>query len=361
MAKDSKIEQVVGLDVSDQWIQVHRISMASGEVLEEGRVRTRPAALKEHFGGKARVRMALEVGPHSPWISRLLERLGHEVIVAHARKVGLIAGNRRKTDRVDARLLARLARLDPELLYPIQHRGEPAQCDLAVIRSRDAVVRTRTLLINHVRGTAKAVGERLPKCSAPAFARTVRDRIPVGLQAALWPALDLIAQMSDQIRGYDREIEALCRRYPVTAVLRQVRGVGPLTSLAFVLVLQDPGRFATSRAVGAYLGMIPKSDDSGGSSPQLRITKEGDALLRRLMLQCAHYLLGPLGKDCDLRRHGEKLAQRGGSIAKKKAAVAVGRKLAVLLHRLWITGEVYDPFYNAKRHPERKDNQTQAA
>jgi transposase len=327
--------------------------METGEVLEESRVRTSRKALEESFGGRQRLRIALEVGPHSPWISRLLEGLGHEVLVAHARRVGLIAGNRRKTDRVDARLLARLARLDPELLCPIQHRGEQAQCDLAVLRSREVVVRARTQLINHVRGSVKAMGQALPKCSAPAFAKKVRERIPVGLQAALWPILDTIAQLSEQIRAYDREIEALCRRYPETVVLRQVRGVGPLSSLAFVLVLQDPGRFETSRAVGAYLGMVPKMDESGESSPQLRITKEGDALLRRLMIQCAHYILGPLGKDCDLRRHGEKLAQRGGAIAKKKAAVAVARKLAVLLHRLWITGEVYDPLYNAQRQAQR--------
>jgi transposase len=354
VGKHSKeIEQVVGLDISDKWCQVHRVSMETGEVLEESRVRTSRKALEESFGGRQRLRIALEVGPHSPWISRLLEGLGHEVLVAHARRVGLIAGNRRKTDRVDARLLARLARLDPELLCPIQHRGEQAQCDLAVLRSREVVVRARTQLINHVRGSVKAMGQALPKCSAPAFAKKVRERIPVGLQAALWPILDTIAQLSEQIRAYDREIEALCRRYPETVVLRQVRGVGPLSSLAFVLVLQDPGRFETSRAVGAYLGMVPKMDESGESSPQLRITKEGDALLRRLMIQCAHYILGPLGKDCDLRRHGEKLAQRGGAIAKKKAAVAVARKLAVLLHRLWITGEVYDPLYNAQRQAQR--------
>lgn len=360
MAKDSRMEQVVGLDISDKWSQIHRISMASGELLEEGRVRTSPNALKERFGGRARVRIALEVGPHSPWVSRLLERLGHEVLVAHARKVGLIAGNRRKTDRIDAKLLARLARADSELLYPIQHRGERAQCDLAVIRSRDAVVRSRTLLINHVRGTVKAAGQRLPKCSAPAFAKKVRDRIPEALQPALWPMVDLIGRLSEEIRAYDREILALCRRYPETTVLRQVRGVGPLTALAYVLVLEDPRRFQTSRSVGPYLGMVPKSDDSGDSSPQLRITKEGDALLRRLMLQCAHYIVGPLGKDCDLRRHGERLSKRGGPIAKKKAAVAVGRKLAVLLHRLWITGEVYDPFYNVKRQEARQDKRQAA-
>lgn len=354
MTKDSKIEQVVGLDISDRWSHVHRISMASGEVLQESRVRTDLESIEALFGGRSRLRIVLEVGPHSPWMSRLLEELGHEVIVAHARKVGLVVANRRKNDRVDAKLLARLGRLDPELLWPIRHRSPRAQHDLAVIRSRDAAVRSRTSLINHVRGTVKATGRRLPSCSAAAFARKVREQIPEPLRPALSPLVDLIERLSEEIRGYDRQIRALCRRYPETSRLQQVHGVGPLSSLAYVLVLEDPGRFATSRSVGAFLGMVPKSDESGESSPQLRITKEGDALLRRLMLQCAHYILGPFGQDCDLRRHGQKLCLRGGATTKKKAAVAVGRKLAVLLHRLWKSGEVYDPLYNAKRQEASK-------
>jgi transposase len=137
--------------------------------------------------------------------------------------------------------------------------------------------------------------------------------------------------------------------------LRQVEGVGPLTALTFVLTLEDPYRFEKSRSVGAYLGLVPASDKSGDRDPQRRISKEGDEMLRKLLVGSAHYILGPFGGDSDLRRHGEKIASRGAKNAKKRAAVAVARKLAVLLHRLWVTGEVYDPLYNAHRSQEREE------
>lgn len=361
MGQDSSsVDCVTGLDVGDRWIHLHRISRESGEKLEEGRIRTSPSAMQEAFSGRAPERIALEVGTHSPWLARLLEGLGHEVLVAHAAKVALIAGNRRKTDRIDAELLARLARVDPQLLYPVRHRGEQAQCDLAVVRSRDVAVRSRTQLINHVRGTVKALGYRLSSCDSRVFAERMRGEIPRALAPALLPLLEQIGQLSERIQDYDRQIEGMHRRYPETERLRQVSGVGPISSLAYVLILEDPRRFATSRSVGAYLGLVPKLDESGESSPQLRITKEGDPLLRRLLLQCAHYILAQ-GEDSDLRRFGEAIRRRGGSIAKKKAAIAVARKLAVLLHRLWRTGEAYDPLYQARRRQARADDVAQAA
>jgi transposase len=352
MKKDSKVEVAVGLDVSDKWTTVCAVGMESGETLEEGRVRTREDALRERFGGDRRVRIALEVGPHSPWMSRVLEELGHEVLVANASKVALIYGHSRKRDRVDAESLARLARMDPKLLHPIRHRSQSAQEDLAVIRSRDLLVQSRTGLINHVRGSVKAVGRRLPSCDADVFARRAADEIPPGLKPALDPILAQIAALTQAIRDYDRRIERLARQHGVTHLLVPIQGVGALTALTYVLVLEDPSRFAQSRTVGAYLGFARRLDDAGESSSELRISKEGDALLRRLLVHCAHYILGPFGPDCDLRRFGERIAGRGGSFAKKKAAVAVARKLAVLLHRLWVTGEVYDPFYDARRKGE---------
>jgi transposase len=298
------------------------------------------------------MRIALEVGGHSPWISRLLEELGHEVLVANASKVALIHGNSRKRDRADAQHLARLARLDPLLLYPLRHRSEEAQQDLAVLRSRDQVVQVRTRMINHTRGVLKALGHRAPSCNADTCARRRAQELPVGLEPSLGPVLELIAQLTETIRSYERHLDQLSERYEITRVLRQVRGVGPITSLAYVLVLEDPTRFRTSRAVGPYLGLAAGLDESGESSPRQPITREGDALLRRLLLQCAQYILGPFGQDCDLRRFGQRIETRGGPTAKKKAAVAVARKLAVLLHRLWITTEVYDPFYLARKKGE---------
>ena len=296
------------------------------------------------------MRIAIETGTHSPWTSRLLEERGHEVLVAHARKLNLIYAESWKTDRIDAEKLARLVRLDPKLLAPIEHRGESSQVHLALIRSREALVRTRARLINHVRFVVKPFSHRLPKCSAQGFHKKVAGRIPEALKPALDPILQTIAELTACVREYDRKLAALAEElYPQTKLLEQVQGVGPLTALAFVLVVEDPARFANGRAVGAYAGLVPGKDQSGGSDPQRRISRHGNELLRRLLVGCAHCILGPFGKDPDLRRHGEKIAQRGGKNASKRAIVAVASKLAVLLHRLWISGLVYDPLYNARR------------
>lgn len=336
---------ITGLDVSDRHCSTCAITAEEGEVVEEGRVRTTPEALRAHFTGPRR-RIALEAGPHSPWISRLLKELGHEVVVANARMVALIHSNPKKRDPVDAEALARLGRVDPKLLYPIEHRSEEAQVDLNLIRARDAVVRARSALINHVRGSVKSFGARIPTSSAEGFAAKAEEHLPQPLRAGLEPVLETIRGLTRQIQFFDKRIEALCEeRYPETGVLRQIKGVGPITALTYRLVLEDPARFPRSRAVGAYLGLTRRHDDSGESEPELRITKAGDAFLRRCLVQAAHYILGPFGPDTDLRRWGLHYIERGGGpkTAKKKAAVAVARKLAVLLHRLWSTGEVYEP------------------
>jgi transposase len=302
------------------------------------------------------MRIAIEGGTHSPWVSRLLKECGHEVLVANARKLRLIYANKRKTDEIDAENLARLARLDPKLLYPLQHRGENAQAHMAIIRSRQALVGCRTQLVNHVRGAVKSFGRRLPKCPARSFHKRAAEHIPEALLAALEPVLEQIGSLTERIREYERQLETISKEsYPETDLLRQVEGIGPLTALTFVLTLEDPYRFERSRSVGAYLGLVPATDQSGDRDPQRRISKEGDEMLRKLLVGSAHYILGPFGSDSDLRRHGEKIASRGGKNAKKRAVVAVARKLSVLLHRLWISGEVYDPLYNANRRREREE------
>jgi transposase len=174
------------------------------------------------------------------------------------------------------------------------------------------------------------------------------------LRPALEPLLETIASMTERIREYDRELQTLASElYPETKLLQQVHGVGTLTALAFVLTLEDPSRFATSRVVGAYLGLVPGKDQSGERDPQKGISKRGNGLLRKLLVGSAHRILGPFGEDSDLRRHGLKIAERGGKNAKKRAVVAVARKLSVLLHRLWVGGEVYEPLYDAKRLANR--------
>jgi transposase len=345
-------QMTAGLDLGDKYSYLCLIDQHSGEIMEEGRLHTTPETFKRRFASEQPMRIAIEAGTHSPWASRVLEECGHEVLVANARKLRLIYANKRKTDEIDAESLARLARVDPKLLYPLKHRSEDSQAHMAIIRSRDALVSARTQLVNHVRGTVKSFGGRLPKCPAVSFHNKAPEHIPEALMPALEAMLEQIGSLTRQIREYDQQLETISKEcYPETELLRQVEGVGPLTALTFVLTLEDPYRFEKSRTVGAYLGLVPARDQSGDRDPQKHISKEGDEMLRKLLVGSAHYiLLGPFGSDSDLRRHGEKIASRGAKNAKKRAVVAVARKLSVLLHRLWVTGEIYEPLYNAHRH-----------
>ena len=330
----------IGLDVRDRYSRMCVLD-SKGRVMEEGRVRTSPEGLARRFGCEEPARVVLEVGTHSPWMSEQLKQLGHEVLVANPRRLKLIYGEHDKTDRLDAEHLTRVGRMDPKLLKTVQHRGRQARADLAVIRSRDALVKSRTQLVSHVRGAVKSAGCRIPRCSTPAFARTAPEHIPERLKGALEPVLETIAMLNGQhpaIRASDRAAVP-----GETQQLQQVAGVGALTALAYVLTLEEPERFNSSRAVGPYLGLRPKKRQSGDKDPGLRITKAGDKMLRRLLVGSAHYILGPFGPDTELRRWGLKLAGRGGPHGNKKAAVAVARKLAVVLHRLWLSGDEYEP------------------
>jgi transposase len=350
-----QLKMTAGLDLGDKYSYLCLLDTQSGEIMEEGRLRTTPESLRRRFASeRPPMRIAIEAGTHSPWVSRVLEECGHEVLVANARKLRLIYANKRKTDEVDAENLARLARLDPKLLYPLKHRGEDSQAHMTIIRSREALVGCRTQLVNHVRGAVKSFGGRLPKCPARSFHKRAAEHVPEALWPALGPILEQIASLTERIRDYDRKLQTISKEhYPETALLRQVEGIGALTALTFVLSLDDPYRFERSRCVGAYLGLVPATGQSGDRDPQRRISKEGDEMLSKLLVGSAHYILGPFGQDSDLRRHGEKIASRGGKNAKKRAAVAVARKLAVLLHRLWVSAEVYDPLYNTHRRQEQ--------
>lgn len=355
MEKPSKgTRMTVGLDLGDRYSYVMVLD-EEGQLVKEGRVATHEAALRQWFSGCSPMRIALETGTHSPWVSRVLEDCGHEVVVANSRKLRLIYKNPSKDDRVDACYLARLARVDPALLAPVQHRGAGAQKDLALLRSRDALVVARTQLINHARGLVKSVGGRLPACSSRAFPKKASEKTPESLRPALTPVLEVIASLTEKIQQLARQLQVLADEgYPQTKLLRQVAGVGPITSLAFVLTLEDPGRFQKSRTVGAFLGLVPGRKQSGDSDPQRRITKCGDRGLRALLVNAAHYILGPFGPDTDLRRFGLKIASHGGKNAKKRAIVAVARKLAVLLHHLWRSAEVYEPLYKENHKARRR-------
>ena len=343
----SQQKLTIGLDLGDRssW---YCVVDEAGNVRLEQRVSTTAKAMREVFSGMPHSRIALETGMHSPWVSRLLSELGHEVFVAHARNVRLIGESRRKDDRLDARTLARLARIDPQLLCPVKHRSAKAQADLTVIRGRAGLVRARTALVNTARGLAKSYGERLRGCNVRNMNPDKAEGLSPELQAALKPLLAAIESLSKHIREYNERIEALAQQsYPEVALLKQVKGVGTLIALTFLLTLEDPHRFGKSRDVGCYLGLQPGRRNSGQSEPQMHISKEGDPYLRTLLVQGAQHILGPFGPDCDLRRWGLKLAERGGKSGKKRAIVATARKLAVLLHHLWVSGEVYEPLRNS--------------
>jgi transposase len=339
----------IGMDLGDKVSRYCVLGGQEGDQVTEGSVGMNKKAMLQKFARMRRCRVAMEVGTQSGWVSRLLSRLGFEVIVANARQVQLISASSRKNDRMDARLLARLARVDPQLLRPIRHRSEQGQADLMTIRVRATLMETRTKLVNAARGLAKTVGERLPACDADALDVKKMEGLPELLCDRLRPLLEEVESLTAQIKKLDTTIEQIARTsYPETELLRQVSGVGILIALTFVLTVGDRERFLKSRDVGCYLGLRPKQSESGQSQPELSITKEGDRYLRTLLVQGAHLIVNRRGPDTDLKRWGLKLASHGGKNAKKRAIVAVARKLAVLLHRLWVSGEVYEPLRNSQ-------------
>jgi len=338
----------IGMDLGDKkhWIA---ILDESGNLTEKTTCVNTAECIQNffrRFDTPSQITIGMESGTHSPWLSRLLEKMGFRVLIGNARKLRAIWQSDVKDDGRDSIMLARIARFDPSLMHPIYHRGEKAQADLAILRARDALVSARTSLINTCRGLVKSWGSRLPSCSADAFAKVVPGSVPEELEMAVMPLVKQIGDLTQRIKAYDRRLaEISSREYPETAILTQVTGVGPVTSLAFVLTVENPERFTKNRSIGPFLGLTPKRDQSGETDKDLPITKAGDEFVRRLLAQSAQFILGPFGPDCELRRHGERIRQKGGKASNKKAVTAVSRKLAVLLLHLWKTGDNYDPFH----------------
>ena len=349
-ATPGRLPVSIGVDIGDRFTEICVLDR-DGEVAQRTQVPTTKKGIRRFFEQAERCRVAMEVGTHSAWIQRELDELGFETYVANARKLRAIWDNDSKTDRTDAYLLGEIVQIKPKLLRSIKHRGEEGRLDLKLARARAAMVRARTLLVNHVRGAVKVVGARMPPCHADAFHKQV-EALPDELRPMLEPVMAQVGDHTALIRGFDAAIKERAAAVPAVALLTQVPGVGDLTALAFVSIVEDPSRFPKTRRIGSYLGLRPRLDDSGDLKPQLRITKAGDKFLRCLLVQCAQHILGPLGPDSDLKRWGSKLSERGGKNAKKRAVVAVARKLAVLLLTLWKKGEDYDPLKKAKQTGE---------
>ena len=338
----------IGIDLGDKHCDVCVLNVG-GELQESLRLAMKGAELEAYFTTMGRSRVALEAGGQSRWVAELIERCGHQVFVSNTRKVAYITQSDDKNDLGDAYKLAELVHFKPRLLHPIEHRSPEMQADLSWLRAREVLVASRTQLVNTIRGMSKAFGERLQKCSSESFTAKLGSQVPEAIRAAVAPLLETIDHLNEQIAYYDQMEEHVARqKYPRYWLLQQVDGVGVHTALAYLLTIGDAERFAKSRMVGSYLGMRPRRQDSGESQPQLGITKAGDGFLRKTLVNCAHHILGPKGKDSDLRRFGLRICERGGKNAKKRAVIAVARKLAVLLHRLWITGEVYEPLRNSQ-------------
>jgi transposase len=337
----TQMGETIGIDLGDKMSRYCIIDQG-GEVVEEGTFRNQASSIKNHFGDRPR-RVALEAGAQSAWISRELNQLGHEVIVANPRDLKWITASDTKNDPVDARKLALLARADLRLLAPVEHRSAEQQAELAVIRARDAILRARTLLINSARSIAKGFGLRLPKSITGRFGERAVEVLPEFLCKALTGLLEQIDAISREIAGYDQKIGELAGKHPELARLESIPGVGRLTAMTFVLTLGRAERFGHSRDVAGFLGLRPKQRQSGARDPQLGISKSGDPYMRKLLVQCAHHILGHWGKDSALRQWGLAKGE-GGKKATLRSIIAVARKLSVLLHRLWVSGEFYKPF-----------------
>ena len=338
----------IGIDLGDRYSH-YCVLDPDGEIVEEGRLKTTRETLLLRFAALAPSRFAVETGTHANWVAEQLQQLGHTVLVANAREVQAITGSDRKCDAVDAKKLARYARVDPSILRPITPRSSHTQAARAVIRVRARLVSMRTEAVNTARGLVKSLGHRLPSCDADQFAARCRPAVPAELATPLGLLLDVIESVTKQIKACDGQIEQLARtEYPETERLTSIPGVGTLTALTFVLTIGDKERFAHSREVGPYLGLCPERKQSGGRDPQLGITKAGDPYLRLLLVQCAHRVLREQGPVSALQAWGRQLAERGGPNAKKRALLAVARKRAVLLQRLWTSDRCFEPFYGAR-------------
>lgn len=345
MQEAGEIGGVVGIDIGDKRSYVRLVGL-DGERIEEAKIATRPAALEKYFRLWPRLRVVLETGTHTNWIRRLMAGLGHEVLVADARQLRLISQSDAKNDRNDAYWLAELGRTNPALLAPVKERDQQVEQHRSWLRGRETLLESRTKLINSLRGIAKAHGIRFGRCGMTKWEQAVREKCPAVLGTILEPMARVIVALTREINALDRRIEKLGeQQYPATQLLRTADGVGALTSLAYVLELNnDVGRVKRSREMGPVVGCRPKYQNSGESAPQLGITKAGNDLLRRLLVQSAQRILGPFGQDSALRRWGLGLAVRGGKRAKRRAVVAVARKLAVILHAMWRNEQAWQAF-----------------
>ena len=358
--KNYNTEMTIGMDLGNKKHEICILETASGSLIETVSILNDMVSMENYFNrfkDPQKVKVAIEAGTHSPWIYHLLKDMGFRVLVGNPRRLRMIWQTDNKNDQRDAEMLARIARLDTKLLHPIQHRNMEAHKDLNILKCRDGLVSCRTNLVNTVRGLLKSQGIVVPSSSTDAFAKKAVSILPSELVPIFRDLLTTIEELSLKIKKFDKMIHKICeKKYPEAIHLQQIKGVGPITSLGYVLTLEQHSRFKKSRDVGPFLGLVPKRDQSGDTDKQLSITKSGNCYLRSTLVSASHYILGPFGEDCDLRRYGLRIAERGGKAAKRKAVVAVARKLAVVMHSLWKSGQTYEPLMNSRNRNKKKLN-----
>jgi transposase len=352
-------ELTVGMDLGNKKHEICILDSSTGNIEKTDNVQNDILFVERYFNkfsDPSKIKIAIEAGTHSPWIYHLLKDMGFTVLVGNPRKLRVIWKTDYKSDKRDAEMLARIARLDTKLLHPIKHRNMEAHKDLNIIKCRDGLVGCRTNLVNTVRGLLKSQGICVPSSSTEAFAKKVVSLLPKELHLIFSDLISTIEELTVKIKRFDKQINKICEeKYQEAKHLQQIKGVGPITSLAFILTLEEHGRFKKSRDVGSFLGLVPKKDQSGETDKQLSITKSGNCYMRRILVSASQYILGPFGEDCDLKRYGLRISERGGKAAKRKAVVAVARKLAVLMHSLWKSGEAYEPLKNSKKKKNKKN------
>jgi len=333
-----------GMDLH-QWHTDVCVLGDDGVVQERARFLTNRERLERFFRGRKPMRVVMEAGGSSPWVARLVESCGHEVLVCNPRNVRVIAESTLKTDERDAETLARLARLDEGVLGSVRPRSEEAQQLRNELKVRGALVETRTKLINTTRGILRAMGYVVHGGSSRKFTGRVRQmELPDELARTVMPLLSQIDSVSEEIGRCEEKLQERVKEMPEVRLLEEIPGVGPIVALYFVASVDDPDRYLSPRNVASFFGLRPVMRSSGKRSYYGRITRHGDPEMRRLLIQAAHALMRS-NTRCRLQDWARDLEARKG---KAKAMVALARKLAVLMVRLWRAGEVFEPYPNQK-------------
>ena len=335
-----------GMDVHKKYSRVCELN-EDGDILEEAKFPTTKQALQRRFGNREPMQIVLETGTESAWIAQSLENQGHEVIVAHARRIDLITDNDNKNDRNDAEMLARLGRSDLDLLTETHVRGKGAQRIRAMLKARTGLVQSRTKLANQIRGLVRQAGYTLRSGPPEKLEQIIGESdIPEALLVSVMPLAESVTALTERIDRLSSKLKKIARQIDTVDQLKEIDGVGWQTALCFVVTIENPGRFSSSKKVGAYFGLVPEVQNSGNEDSDTNhtgsITKNGDSMMRYLLVQAAQAMMRSK-TDSELKQFAKRIeAKKTNQIA----AVACARKLAVVMHTLWKTGREYEPFYH---------------